>query len=104
MTNESNFLKSTFYLLPAVFYRIPLWRIYPASKNHQGSIDQVLQVESVIHLPSIIKETAGTLDNLFGYTFPYMMCMHNPPVNGDDTSKYFHFHIEFYPPCAATAR
>ena len=29
---------------------------------------------------------------------PYMMCMHNAPVNSGDYSKDFHFHIEFFPP------
>ena len=34
--------------------------------------------------------------------FPYMMCMHNGPVNLDeDTKDYYHFHIEFYPPLRA---
>ena len=45
-----------------------------------------------------IRDTAGMLDSLFGYKFPYMMCMHNAPVNCGDFSKDFHFHIEFYPP------
>ena len=38
------------------------------------------------------------LDCLFDYTFPYMMCMHQGPVNVEDTSEFFHFHIEFFPP------
>lgn len=29
---------------------------------------------------------------------PYTMCMHQSPVNGPDTSDYYHFHIEFFPP------
>ena len=45
-----------------------------------------------------IRDTAGMLDSLFGYKFPYMMCMHNAPVNGRDCSEDFHFHIEFFPP------
>ncbi len=45
-----------------------------------------------------VRDTAGMLDSLFGYRFPYMMCMHNAPVDGGDYSKDFHFHIEFYPP------
>ena len=27
-----------------------------------------------------------------------MMCMHQGPVNSEDTSDYYHFHIEFFPP------
>ena len=30
--------------------------------------------------------------------FPYMMCMHQDPVNSGDVSGYYHFHIEFFPP------
>jgi UDPglucose--hexose-1-phosphate uridylyltransferase len=45
-----------------------------------------------------VRDTAGMLDSLFGYKFPYMMCMHNAPVNSGDYSKDFHFHVEFYPP------
>ena len=38
------------------------------------------------------------LDSLFDMKFPYMMCMHNAPVNGEDPSEYYHFHVEFFPP------
>lgn len=48
--------------------------------------------------PQMPKETAGMFDSLFRYKFPYMMCMHNAPVNIGDTSEYYHFHIEFFPP------
>ena len=29
--------------------------------------------------------------------FPYMMCFHQAPVDGN-TYDHYHFHIEFYPP------
>lgn len=45
-----------------------------------------------------IRDTVGMLDSLFDYKFPYMMCMHNAPVNGEDAGEYYHFHIEFFPP------
>lgn len=45
-----------------------------------------------------LRDTVGMLDSLFGFRFPYMMCMHNAPVNSGDFSKDFHFHIEFFPP------
>src|SRR5690606_41954334 len=38
------------------------------------------------------------LASLFGFPFPYMMCMHQDPVNSGDVSSYYHFHIEFFPP------
>ena len=45
-----------------------------------------------------IKRTVGMLDSLFDYPFPYMMCLHQDPVNNEDTKDYYHFHIEFFPP------
>jgi UDPglucose--hexose-1-phosphate uridylyltransferase len=36
-------------------------------------------------------------DKLFDISFPYMMVMHQRPVDGK-TYDYYHFHIEFYPP------
>ena len=53
------------------------------------------------NLARILKETSGMLDNLFDYPFPYMMCMHQDPVNSGDFSDCFHFHIEFFPPMRA---
>ena len=37
-------------------------------------------------------------DSLFDMPFPYMMCMHNAPVNSGDVDADFHFHVEFFPP------
>lgn len=81
---------------------LPFYSAYPygvqiMSKKHKPSIDAFTDSEKN-NLAKIVRETAGTLDSLFGYTFPYMMCMHNAPVNGENVDDYFHFHIEFYPP------
>jgi len=51
-----------------------------------------------------IRDTAGMLDALFDYRFPYMMCMHNAPVNSGDYSRDFHFHIEFFPPMRSAVK
>ena len=71
--------------------------VYIAAKDHIQSLDQFSDRQKD-NLARILKETAGTLDSLFDYPFPYMMCMHQGPVNGEDCSDYFHFHIEFFPP------
>lgn len=36
-------------------------------------------------------------DELFDLPFPYMMVLHQRPVDGG-AYDYYHFHIEFYPP------
>ncbi len=72
--------------------------IYIAAKKHKQYISEFTDSEKT-NLAKAVREAAGTLDSLFGYTFPYMMCMYNGPVNADeDTSDYYHFHIAFYPP------
>lgn len=71
--------------------------VYVAAKGHVQNLTQFSDRQKG-NLAKILKETAGTLDSLFDYTFPYMMCMHQDPVNGEDASEYYHFHIEFYPP------
>ena len=45
----------------------------------------------------ILKVILRKYDGLFGFSFPYVMAMHQRPTDGGDHSTY-HFHIEFYPP------
>lgn len=71
--------------------------VYIMSKRHIGNIAEFTDEEKA-DFARVMKETTGMLDSLFDYKFPYMMCMHNAPVNGEDTSEYFHFHVEFFPP------
>lgn len=74
--------------------------VYIFSNRHAGSINE-LTTDEKNDLAVCLKRTVGMLDSLFGFKFPYMMCMHNAPVNGEDTSDYWHFHIEFFPPLRA---
>ena len=82
---------------------LPFFTEYPYgvfiyAKKHISSITE-LNDEERYNLASILKETAGMLDALFGSAFPYMMCIHQKTVNSDDSSEEtYHFHIEFYPP------
>ena len=71
--------------------------VYVFAKRHVGTITE-LTAEERVDLAETLRRTAGMLDSLFDFKFPYMMCMHNAPVNGEDTSDYYHFHIEFFPP------
>jgi UDPglucose--hexose-1-phosphate uridylyltransferase len=71
--------------------------MYIASKKHKQNLAQLNENEKY-NLAQTIRDTAGTLDSVFGYKMPYMMCMHQDPVNSGDFSEYYHFHIEFFPP------
>ncbi len=66
------------------------------SKSHKKYITDFNEEEKIV-LAQTLKETTGMYDSLFDMQFPYMMCMHNAPVNMDDIEG-FHFHIEFFPP------
>ncbi len=74
--------------------------MYIMSKNHKQNLAEFTESEKM-NLAKILKETAGTFDALFDMPFPYMMCMHQNPVNSGDASEYYHFHIEFFPPMRA---
>ena len=70
--------------------------VYISAKKHIQNLTQ-LSVAERLSLAKTLKETAGMLDSLFDYAFPYMMCLYQNPVNCGDTD-YHHFHIAFYPP------
>lgn len=84
---------------------LPFFTDYPygvfiVSKRHLGGLDDPTHEERH-DLARMLKNTAGAFDLLFDRPFPYMMCVHQTPVNSGeyaDSGEYYHFHIEFYPP------
>lgn len=71
--------------------------VYIQSNAHKTNIAQFDAAER-LSLAETLRQTAGMLDSLFDYKFPYMMCMYNEPVNSGDLADLCHFHIVFYPP------
>ena len=49
-------------------------------------------------LARVLKRLLVGYDNLFDFSLPYMMVMHQAPTDGKDYEGVAHFHIEFYPP------
>jgi UDPglucose--hexose-1-phosphate uridylyltransferase len=49
-------------------------------------------------LARVLKRLLVGYDNLFGFSLPYVMLMHQAPTDGEDHAGLAHFHIEFYPP------
>lgn len=75
--------------------------VYITSRAHKQDLLQ-LDDQEKNDLAVTLKQTVGMLDSLFDFPFPYMMCMHQQPVNtGEDYSRDYHFHIEFFPPMRA---
>ncbi|BCU82205.1 galactose-1-phosphate uridylyltransferase [Polycladomyces abyssicola] len=81
---------------------LPFFTDYPyglfiVSKSHKTALPDFTRKEKR-DLSEMLKHMTGTMDTLFDRLFPYMMVLHQRPVNGDDVEAYYHFHIEFYPP------
>lgn len=78
--------------------------VYVFPNRHVHYITELTDAERV-SLAATLKETAGMLDSLFDYKFPYMMCMHNAPVNVESEQiEDFRFHIEFFPPMRSATK
>ena len=54
--------------------------VYIMANRHISNIAEFTDEEKR-DFAKVMKETTGMLDSLFGFKFPYMMCMHNAPVN-----------------------
>ena len=89
--------RNTYFTVYLPFYCEYPYGVYIISNRHAQYLTDFTEDEKFA-LGVTIRDTVGMLDSLFDYQFPYMMCMHNAPVNMGDYSKDFHFHIEFFPP------
>ena len=70
------------------------------SRAHKASFLDFTSSEQK-DLARILKTLTGGFDVLFARRFPYMMCIHQTPVNSPEDEgckQSYHFHIEFYPP------
>lgn len=58
-------------------------------------------------LALMLKRLVGAFDLLFRRQFPYMMCVHQGPVNTPASGggeRDYHLHLEFYPPLRDAAK
>jgi len=84
---------------------IPYFTDYPygvfiVCKQNIGSFAQFTS-DMTMSLALMLKKITGAFDLVFDRPFPYMMCIHQTPVNCpeyDGSEDWFRFHIEFYPP------
>jgi UDPglucose--hexose-1-phosphate uridylyltransferase len=84
---------------------LPFFTDYPygafiVAKDHISNFSD-FGSKHKIDLAKALKILTGGFDSLFDKKFPYMMVIHQTPVNSEkykDSEKYYHFHIEFYPP------
>lgn len=77
------------------FYARWPYEVHIFPRRHLGTIDQFRPAEEKA-FAEILKWVTLKYDNLFQFSFPYMMLFHQAPTRG--RYAYFHFHVEFYPP------
>ena len=77
------------------FYARYPYEVHITSRSHKPSLLH-LEMDEKMWLAEILK-TVTRHDCLFGFSFPYVMIMHQAPTKEGDWS-YYHFHIELYPP------
>lgn len=76
------------------FARYP-FEVHLAAREHLGSLADMSRSDQT-SLAKAIKAVATAYDNLFGFSLPYMMVMHQRPTDGKEHPEA-HFHVEFYP-------
>ena len=81
------------------FFSPITYGVHVTAKRHLPDLSAMTEKE-LCDLGETIRDVAGMYDALFDMPFPYMMCMHNAPVNSGDQSSY-HYHVEFFPPMRA---
>lgn len=72
------------------------YEVYIAPRRSVAHFSQLNDAESA-DLASVIKEVLVRMDNLWQMPFPYLMMLHQAPVDGAEY-PLFHSHIAFYPP------
>lgn len=78
------------------FYARWPYEVHIYSCRHRTSMLEFGETEKR-DLARVLKKVLVKYDKLFGFSFPYMMVIHQAPTDGKEYS-YYHFHIEFYPP------
>ena len=95
--------ENEFFTVFLPFFTEYPYGVYVMPKRHLPTI-ACLDDSERKSLALTIRDIVGMFDSLFDYQFPYMMCMHNAPVNSGCFDEHYHFHIEFYPPMRSATK
>jgi UDPglucose--hexose-1-phosphate uridylyltransferase len=86
---------STFVAFIPFYARYP-YEVHLLPRRHVPDLTALTDSEQ-LGLADALKQVTQGYDHLFGFSFPYMMLLHQRPTDGR-SYRYFHFHIEFLPP------
>lgn len=72
------------------------YELFIVPRRRVSHLSQLSEQET-IDLASILKDVLVRMDNLWAMPFPYLMMLHQAPVDGKSYPLY-HSHLAFYPP------
>ncbi len=72
------------------------YEIHVLARRHAPSLVDLTVAERT-NLAALLEEVVAGYDQLFGFTLPYVMSMHQAPTSEGDWWPISHFHIEFTP-------
>lgn len=87
--------KNNGFLAFVPFYAHFPYEVHIFSREHLPSF-HYFKKKDIKNLAEIMKDVLTKYDRLFGFSFPYIMNIHQAPTDGRKY-PYYHFHIEFYP-------
>jgi UDPglucose--hexose-1-phosphate uridylyltransferase len=81
---------------------VPFWARYPyevhvAMRRHAASLLDLTQPER-LRLAEVLHTVLTAYDNLFGFSMPYVMSMHQAPTDDGQWQHVSHLHVELTPP------
>jgi len=85
----------SFVAIIPFFARWPYETHFYSRRHFQAIVE--MSVDEQRDFAAMLKTLLAAFDKLFGISFPYMMVLHQRPVD-DDSYDHYHFHVEFYPP------
>ncbi len=78
------------------FYARYPYEVHILCAEHHTAISEFSPVQKRA-LAEMLQVVIRKYNNLWNFSLPYIMVMHQKPTDGEEY-PYYHFHIEFYPP------
>ena len=91
--------ENDYFTVYVPFFSAVTYGVHVTARPHVADLSE-MDERMLDALGETVRGVAGMYDSLFDTEFPYMMCMHNAPVNHPDPRVpcAWRFHIEFVPP------
>ncbi|MCD6488743.1 MAG: galactose-1-phosphate uridylyltransferase [Desulfurococcales archaeon] len=88
--------ENKFFTVLLPYFAMWPYEIHVYPRRHIQALTD-LSDEEALYLADALRVVTATYNNLFDRDLPYIMAIHQKPVDGRDYS-FYHMHIEFYQP------